>query len=330
MMKYKKEELLKMYRELSMARSFAIKMEASSKAGFIRTSFHSPFGQEAIGVGIHNAMGEKDWCAPTHRMQTVGMFRFGLYEFIAEIFAKKDGMHKGVSFDFHCSDYSRKMLSMTAILGGSVPQYTGFAWALKQQGKDEVVISCMGEGGCSEGVVAEAWNLAGLFKPPIVYVIENNEWAISVPLSRQTANPNISERAVPYGLPAQIIDGNDILAVRETMEKAIEMARNGQPNVVEMKTLRLAEHFVGDGSAYRHDKEKVADYLENNDCLKRFGQYLLDNKIADKAWMDQVHEENNKELDILIERAKEAPIPQKEDVLRKEYIYANVETGGEM
>ena len=329
-MKYKKEELLKMYRELSMARSFALKMEAATMAGFIRTSFHSPYGQEAIGVGIHNAMGENDWCAPTHRMQTVSMFRFDLYKFIAEIFGKKDGLHRGVSFDFHCSDYSRKMLSMTAVLGGSVPQYTGFAWALKKQGRDDVVISCMGEGGCSEGVVAEAWNMAGLFKPPIVYVIENNEWAITVPLSKQSANPNIAERAVPYGLPIQIIDGNDVLVVREAMEKAIDMARNGQPNVVEMKTLRLGEHHVGRPGPYRHDKGKIADYMENKDCIKKLSQYLLDNKIADNAWMDKIQKENEKELDNLIEKAKAAPIPEKEDILRKEYIYATAATGGEM
>lgn len=329
-MKYKREELLKMYRELSKARSFTLKMEEANMAGFIRGSFHSPYGQEAIGVGIHNAMGENDWCAPTHRMQTVGMFRFDLYKFIAEIFGKKDGLHKGVSSDFHCSDYSCKMLSMTAVLGGSVPQYTGFAWALKKQGKEGVVISCQGEGGCSEGVVAEAWNMASLFKPPIVFVIENNEWAITVPLSRQSANPNIAERAVPYGLPIQIIDGNDVLEVREAMEKAIELARDGQPNVVEMKTLRLGEHHVGAPGSYRHDKEKIAYYIENNDCLKRFEQYLLDNKVADKAWMDQVKEENDKELDMLIEKAKAAPIPKKEEILGKEYIYATVATGGEM
>ncbi len=329
-MKYNKEELLKMYQELTMARSFALKMEEATMAGYIKTSFHSPYGQEAIGVGIHNSMGENDWCAPTHRMQTLSIFRFDMYKFIAEIFGKEEGMHKGVSFDFHCSDYSRKMLSMTAVLGGGVPQYTGFAWALKKQGREGVVISCQGEGGCSEGVIAEAWNMAALYKPPIVYVIENNEWAITVPLDRQSANPNIAERAVPYGLPIQIIDGNDVLVVREAMEKAIDMAKNGQPNVVEMKTLRLGEHHVGRPGPYRHDKEKINDYIENKDCINRLGQYIMDNKVADLACLNNIKEENDKKLDMMIEKAKKAPIPKKDDIIKKEYIYATVATGGEL
>lgn len=329
-MDYAKKDLLKMYKDLSKARSFSLKMSEAARAGAIRTSFHSPYGQEAIGVGIVNALGEKDWFAPTHRTQTVGMFRFDLYRFIAEIFAKKDGLHRGVSFDFHCTDYSRRMMCMTAVLGGTFPQYTGFAWALKRQGKDETVVASQGDGGCSEGAVSEAYNLATLFHVPIVFVIENNEWAMTVPLKRQTVNPDISKRAEPYGLPTRIVDGNDVLAVREAMDAAVAMAHQGQPNVVEMKTLRWDAHFVGQGNSYRDDVEKINDYKEHKDCLKRYEQYLLDHHIATQEWMDQVKAENDAELDGLIERAKNAPIATKEDIFQKEYIYATAETGGDL
>lgn len=331
-MKYSKEELLKMYEHLANGRIFTETMHKAVYAGLVRSSFHSPHGQEAIGVGIVSAMNGNDWLAPTHRLQTASIMRFDLYQFVAEIFAKKDGMHKGVAFDFHCSDFSEgiRMLPPFGTLGGIVPAYTGFAWSLKQQKKEEVVVIVHGDGGCSEGTVYEGWNIASLYKVPVVFVIENNEWAMTVPLRRQTTNENISDRAIPMGLSTQVVDGNDILAVREAMEIALIKARNNEPNVVELKTLRWDAHYVGQGSDYRGDVDKIEEYKKNNDPVKRFEGYLLEEGIIDEAYIKELKERLTKQMDEIVERASKAPVPELNDVYKKEYIYANVTTGGEL
>lgn len=332
-MSYSKEELLEMYRKLAYSRVFVNKMHEAAFGGLIRSSFHTPLGQEAIGVGIISAMRKTDWIAPTHRLQTALIYRFDTYQFIAELFGKKDGMKMGTVFDFHCADHKpdgARCVMPIGTLGGIVPFATGFAWTLKRQKKDEVVVIVHGDGGCSEGTVYEGWNLAALNKVPAVYVIENNEWAMTVPLNRQSTNPDISRKAEPIGLPIQIVDGNDILAVRRAMDIGLEMARNFQPNVIEMKTLRWDAHFVGQGNDYRTDKDKIEYYKRHNDPLKRYEEYLLDNQLIDQDTIDSLKAGYEVELSEMVERAKNSPIAEKDDIFKKEYIYANPETGGEL
>ena len=209
------------------------------------------------------------------------------------------------------------MLAPLGALGGMVPLYTGFAWSLKQQKKDDVVVIVHGDGGCSEGTVYEGWNIAALYKVPAVYVIENNDWAMTVPIERQCVNSDISRRAEPMGLPTQVIDGNDILAVRKAMEAGLEMARNFQPNVIEMKTLRWDAHFVGQGNDYRTDTDKIAYYKRHNDPVTRYEEYLLDNKVIEQSDVDSIKAELEKKLDAMVEKAKNSPIPEKAEILRK-------------
>lgn len=331
-MSYSKEELQKMYNNLVYARIFVNKMHESAYGGLIRSSFHSPLGQEAIGVGIVAAMRDTDWLASTHRMQVASILRFDTYQFIAEIFGKYDGMQKGVSFDYHCSDLSDgvRMLAPSGIMGAMAPQYTGFAWSIKQQKKNDVVVVGIGDGACNEGAVYEAWNIAALYKVPIVFVIENNEWAMTVPLERGSVNPDICKRAEPLGLPVRIIDGNDVMAVRKAMETGLEMARKCQPNIIEMKTLRWDAHFVGQGNDYRTDADKIEDFKKNNDPVTRFEEYLLNMKVIDQDYINQTKTELEKQLAEMVEKAKNAPKPEKDDIYRKEFIYANPETGGDL
>ena len=207
-MKYSKEELLKMYYHLARARVFTLKMHEAVNAGYIRSSFHTPYGQEAISVAAVCSIGDNDWIVPTHRGQCISIMRFDMYQFIAEVFGKRDGVEKGVAFDFHCSDFGegKRVPSPLAVLGGVVPTYVGFAWSLKAQKKDEIAVVFTGDGACSEGAVYEGWNLAALYKVPLIHVIENNQWAMTVPLERQTANPDIAEKAV--GVTVEDIRGS--------------------------------------------------------------------------------------------------------------------------
>lgn len=331
-MKYSKEELLKMYYHLARGRVFTLKMHEAVIAGHVRSSFHTPYGQEAIAVAVACSADKNDWLVPNHRDQCASIMRVDLYKFIAELFGKEDGLHKGVAFDFHCSDLTEgvRLAPPLAVLGGVVPNYVGFAWSLKQQKKNEVAIAFTGDGACSEGAIYEGWNLAALYKVPFIQIIENNGWAMTVPLDRQTANPDIAKKAEACGLPIQIVDGNNILEVREAMDKALEMARNNQPNVIEVKTLRWEAHFFGQGDDYRDDKEEVKESMEKDDCLKNYEKYLLDNGVCTQEYMDELKEQLSDEIDAMVQKAAEAPIADPKTIYTKENIYATAETGGDL
>lgn len=330
---YSKDQLLYMYHHLKNGRIFTLKMHEAVFKGLIRSSFHTPYGQEAIGVGIVSAMRKTDWLGFTHRLQTGLIMRYDMTKFITELFGLQDGIKHGSVFDYHLVDLKPDglhILGGPGTLGGTVPLNTGTAWALKRQGKDEVCVIVHGDGGCSEGAVYEGWNLAALYKVPAVYVIENNKWAMTVPLRRQSSISIISEKAAACGLPVQVVDGNDILAVRHAMDVAIEKARKFEPNVVEMNTLRWDAHFVGQGNDYRDDKDAIKESMENDDCVKRFEKYLMEKGYIDQAYIDKLAAELSAAVDAAVEKASKSEKPKFVDIYRKEYIYANPETGGDL
>lgn len=330
---YSKNDLLAMYHNLKRGRIFTLKMHECVNKGLIRSSFHTPYGQEAIGVGIISALRDTDWFSGTHRLQTAFIMRWDLVGFIGELFGLDTGTEGGLIFDFHGSDFSDGGMRFPCglgTLGGVVPQQTGLAWSLKNQKKDEIVVVCHGDGGCSEGAVYEGWNLAALYKVPAVYVIENNGWAMTVPLERESANPNISEKAAACGLPYQIVDGNDILAVRKAMDVAVEKARNFEPNVVELKTKRWEAHFYGQTNDYRTDMDEIRDAMENDDCVKRFETYLMEHGLIDQDYIDKKTTELTEEIDAAIAKAASGNKPTFESAFRKDYVYATPETGGDL
>lgn len=335
MRNYSNAELIEMYDKLKTARIFAVMMEKAVFGGLIRSSFHTPLGQEATGVGIVTAAKKTDWLGYTHRGQIALYERYGLQPLITELFGFRDGIGKGTTFDFHCADYSEdgvRVISMPGTLGSAPPQHVGFAWARKFLGKNDVVIAPHGDGGCSEGAVYEAWNMAAIYKVPIVFVIENNGWGITVPLERQSANPNISEKAGACGLPYQIVeDGTDVLAVREALEAAIEKARNNEPNVVEIKTLRWGPHFVGQPNDYRNDLDKVAEAQKGKgDCVKRLEVYLMEKGLIDQAYIDKKEQEITAMMEKCYEVAAKSGKPTFDDIYSMDNIYATPETGGDL
>ena len=330
---YSKKELLEMYYNLKRGRIFTEKMHEAVYQGMIRSSFHSPYGQEAIGVGIVSSMRKTDWLSYTHRLQTALIMRYDISEFISELYGFYSGPRHGSAFDYHLADYrkdGRHILGIPGTLGGAVPLNTGYAYALKMMKRDEVCVIVHGDGGCSEGAVYEAWNIAALHKVPAVYVIENNEWAMTVPLKRQSANPNISDKAAACGLPVKIVDGNDILAIRMAMDEAIENARHFEPSVIEMKCLRWDAHFIGQGNDYRDDISKVDESKNNDDCVKSFETYLIKNKYIDHTYIDEMSTEISENIDQIMLKVANGDKAKYEDIYKKENIYADPLTGGDL
>ena len=332
-MKYSKESLIKMYDDLVRSRAFVERLHQAVSEGIIRTSMHSSYGQEAVEVGIMHAMEKTDWIVPNHRFQAGFLTRMDAYEFLCELCGRVDGPFMGVAYDYHIADLSdeKRIVPYSAVLGGQAPTSTGFAFALKHQGKKgEAVVATYGEGASNTGPTSEAYNLATLFKVPIVFCIINNEWAMTVPLERQTVNPNVSDRAKPYGMPTQIVDGYDVLAVREAMEKALALAKDNQPNVVEFKVLRWEDHYVGQGNSFRTDGERLESDKRDRDPIKLFGAYLLENNIMTQAELDDYKAKASAEMDDVAARVKACRYPTAEEIFKKEHMYATPETGGEI
>jgi len=330
---YSDKELLDMYYELKNARIFTLKMQEAVFRGLIRSCFHTPYGQEATGVAIIRAMRDTDWLGFTHRLQISLIHRYGMQPFMAEIFGLRDGVLKGSAFDFHLGDYSEDglhVLSMPGTLGSGPPTHAGFAWQRKRMGKDDVIVNVSGEGCCSEGPVYEAWNLAVLNKLPVLFIIENNQWQISVPLKRQSANFNICEKAGACGMPYEIVDGTNILELRKTIEEGIAKARKCEPNVIEIKNLRWGPHFIGMPGEYRDDNDLIEEAMKNKDCVKIYEQYLMDKGLIDQAYIDKITVEITEEINRCMEAASKSEKPTYNDIYRKEYIYANPETGGDL
>jgi len=331
---YPNKDLLAMYDKLKTARIFVQMMEKAVYQGMIKSSFHTYYGQEATNVGILSAVRDTDWLGYTHRGQILLYNRFGIEPFIAEIFGLRGGVARGSAFDFHMADYrpdGKRIVSMPGTLGSGSPTHTGFAWALKHRGEDSIIVSPQGDGACSEGYVYEAWNMAALFKLPILFVIDNNQWTMTVPLSRESANPNIAEKAGACGLPYQIVeDGTDLLKVREALDIGVGKARKFEPNVVEIKTLRWGPHFFGQPDDFREDNALIEEAKRDRDCVRRYEEYLTSKGLIDQTYIDRKTEEITAEIQRCQESAAKTGIPAYEDLYCKEVIYANPQTGGDL
>lgn len=332
-MKYSKEELIKMYDQLLAARIYADKMEKAVLDGQVLGSLHLPHGQEAIGIATVNAMRDTDWISPTHRFQAALMNRFDIQEFTDEILGKVTGTNKGITFDFHNCDYENaRILQPVGTLGALVPIAAGHAWQRRRLGYDEVVIAVHGDGGCAEGTVAETWNLAALFNVPVVFLIENNGWAEGTPSTAHHFNAQISDKAAAAGIERKVVDGNDLLAMREAMEWAIETARTGKPTCVEAMTLRWKGHYCGEPGAYRTEAEnaRIEDGKKNNCPLLRYEEKLLTEGLIDEKYVSETRDRIDAELEDVFKKAYDAPYPTFEEVIKYDWIYADPTTGGEL
>lgn len=331
-MGYKKEELLDMYYNLVRGRIFNEKMHQAVNDGYIRTSYHTSLGEEGYSVASVSALRPDDWVVMSHRTQAAAIMRLPLYEYIAEIFGKVTGIHHGCGFDLHISDMKGPghVGVRMATLGSNAPMYVGFAWALKQKGDGQIAMLYVGDGAMSEGTCYEALNIGSLYKVPLVLVIDNNNWAMTTPLCRQSVDPDISNRAKAFKMPTWIVDGSDMLAMRKVFDEAVAEARKGQMCVVEVKNTRWGAHYYGQSVKYRDDGDEVAYAIENKDPVKNLENFLRTMGYADDEYFAKTKEDITKEIDEAVAKAAADPLPTFDDVYKKEYVYADPETGGDL
>lgn len=253
-------ELLRYYRTMLTIRCFEETVEDLFARGMIGGTTHPAAGQEAVAVGVCAALEKKDYVTSTHRGHGHMIARGGdPKRIMAELFGKETGYSRGRGGSQLMVDLSLGFLGSNGITGGGIPIATGAALSIKQQKTGAVAVCFFGDGASNQGVFHESLNMAGLWKLPVVYVCENNLYAMSTPVTQAIPIPHIADRAASYGFAGQVVDGNDVLAVRDAVASACARARRLEgPTLLECKTYRFSGHSRGDPRKYRTCEEETA------------------------------------------------------------------------
>jgi TPP-dependent pyruvate/acetoin dehydrogenase alpha subunit len=283
-------------------------------AGPVPGEMHLAAGQEPVAVGVMYHLKPGDAITATHRPHHVAIAQgVDLKAMAAEIFGKDTGLGHGKGGHMHLFSVEPNF-GCSGIIGEGMPVAVGAALAFKKRGLDNVAVSFFGDGAANQGVFHESLNLAALWDLPVVFICEDNAFAISVPKSESTAISDNSDRAAGYGIPGVLVPRNDPVAVYEVAEVAIRRARAGEgPSLIEVRTDRLWGHFEGDADGYRTDEFKAA--MAERDAVKLYGQALLDRKVTTEQDLEQIRTRVFSEVEDAIDYARSSPYPNPEDAL---------------
>ncbi len=246
--KVSEAQVLNLYRKLSMIRQFEEKVDELFRQGRIKGAIHVSVGEEAVAVGVAEALKEKDLVMATHRGHGHCIAKGGdISRMMAELFGRSTGYCRGKGGSMHIIDVKKGMLGAVGIVGAGLPIATGVGVAIKMQKTGQVCACLFGDGASNGGMFHEALNVAALWKLPIVFVCENNLYGLSVSMKKSSAVKDIAVRAKAYDIPGAVVDGMDVLAVWKATEKAVRRARDGRgPSLLECKTYRFLGHSRGD------------------------------------------------------------------------------------
>jgi pyruvate dehydrogenase E1 component alpha subunit len=314
-----KEKLVDMCKRMLEIRFFEEKVFDLYAQNLVPGTIHLYLGEEAVAVGVCSVLRRDDYITSTHRGHGHCIAKGAeLRQTMAEILGKKTGYCKGKGGSMHIADFKIGMLGATAVVGAGLPIAVGAGLSAKL-GKTKQVVACFfGEGASNQGTFHESINMASTWKLPVIFVCENNLYAMGTRQSRVMAIENIADRAVAYGIPGIVVDGNDVLAVYETTQKAVERARKGEgPTLIECKTYRHKGHSRVDPAKYR-PKEEVEEWLAK-DPIKRFKEKLLHTKTLTESEIQQIEKQVSDEIEEAVKFAMESPYPASEEALEDVY-----------
>ncbi len=312
---YTKKQLLDFFRQMLTIRQFELRAINERRNGLIPGFIHSCVGQEATAVGACAALNADDVITSTHRGHGHLLAKGGKPNLMmAELAARSTGYCGGKGGSLHMTDFNLGILGANGIVAGGIPMASGAALAFKMRGETRVALAFFGDGAVNEGAFHEAANLAGLWQLPVIFFCENNLYGEGTPQHKQAPVADLSIRAAGYGFPGVIVDGNDVLAVFEATQAAVERARAGAgPTFIEGKTYRHRGHYEGDPMVYR-DKAEM-DAWRQRDPITAFRQRLLEAAIAPEAELAAIEVEVTATLDAAVEFAAGSPQPQPESAL---------------
>ncbi|MCQ5129878.1 thiamine pyrophosphate-dependent dehydrogenase E1 component subunit alpha [Butyricicoccus faecihominis] len=300
-----------MYRDMYKIRRFEQEVFEFYKTGRMAGLAHLYIGEEAVAAGACAAIDFRDFIGSTHRGHGHLIARGAdMSRMMAEILGKKTGYCKGKGGSMHIMAMDLGILGANGIVGGGIPIATGAGYSCKYRGTDQVVLCFFGDGASNEGTFHESVNMAAAWDLPVIYIIENNLYGITVDSRRVTKEHDLAKRAIGYDIPGYTIDGNDVAAVYETVRKAVQDARGGKgPSIVECKTYRHHGHNGSDPGTYRPPEELAA--WKARDPLDLFKQkgYL------DEAEMQAIQTEVDQEIQVACKFADESPYPDASELM---------------
>jgi len=311
-----KEKALGMYERMALIRKYEERIYYLFLEGAMPGTIHQSHGQEACAVGMLWDLGHDDYMTSTHRPAGHALAKgVSLQSMMCEMFAKSNGCCRAKGGAMHVGDMNVGAIPAIAIVAGGMPVAVGAALSCKMRKTNNIVVCFFGDGACNEGAFHEAMNAAAIWDLPVVFACENNLYGASTPISMTCKLENLSDRASAYGMPGEVVDGNDVFAVNEAAQRAVSRARSGQgPTFLELKTYRIGGHSRNDACGYRSkDEEKL--WLEK-EPVRRCRAYLLENNFADEEILNKIDKKIADDIEAAVEYAKSSPDPKPEDALK--------------
>jgi TPP-dependent pyruvate/acetoin dehydrogenase alpha subunit len=311
----KRADLLHMYYYLRLTRALEDRITALYRQGRIVGGCYTSHGMEAIAVGYASALEPDDVIAPFHRDMGAFLIR-GITpgEVLAQYLGKRTGPTKGKDGNVHMGDLKRGIIGFVSHLADNLPVATGAALAFKMRGESRVVVAGTGDGGTSRGDFHEAMNFAAVRKLPVVIFCTNNQYAYSTPLRLQMAISDVVERAKAYGMPGEIVDGNDVAVVYLAAKRAIQKARAGEgPTFLEFKTMRMHGHSEHDPAKYV--PRAMLEEWKAKDPILIAERLLMELAYGDETYFREIAERAKKEVEAGLEFAEQSPLPEGPETL---------------
>jgi pyruvate dehydrogenase E1 component alpha subunit len=315
------QEYIAYYRTMVTIRQFETLAGELFADGKIPGFIHLSIGQEASAVGVCSCLRDDDYLTTTHRGHGHMIAKGAdLKKMVAELLGKKTGYCKGKGGSMHIADFSIGILGANGVVAGGLPIIAGAGFSIKMRQTDQVAVCFFGDGAANRGPVHEVMNLAAIWKLPIIFVIENNQYA-STTLQRDSCSlEDICRRATGYNMPGVAVDGNDVLSVREATLEAVEQARKGEgPSLIENKTYRIKGHFEGDPQKYRTEAE-VQRWQDQKDPVSLFADFLTRQNVLTAKLDQQIKDEVAARLRDAVAFAENSPFPEPHEALEDLFV----------
>jgi TPP-dependent pyruvate/acetoin dehydrogenase alpha subunit len=304
------ETLIHMFETMLKIRHFEERVKRLFAAGELPGFVHLYLGQEAVAAGACAPLRPDDYITSTHRGHGHIIAKGGdMKRMMAELYAKATGYNKAKGGSLHIADPSLGILGANGIVGAGIPIATGAALSARLRTTDQVAMCFFGDGAAAQGTFHEAANLASAFELPVVYMCENNMYAVGT-RTRETRNiDDIADRGAAFGIPGVVVDGNNVVAVYEAAREAVDRARAGEgPSLVECKTYRWRTHFEGEPDTYR-PPEEVEAWIKR-EPIAPYRQQLLENEVLTETRADEIEAAVLRELDEAVEFGRRSPDPE--------------------
>jgi TPP-dependent pyruvate/acetoin dehydrogenase alpha subunit len=317
------EDLLQIYRNMLITRGIEERGHILYRQGKIPGSFYTGRGNEAAAVGVASAMGSDDVGTPIQRDMGVHVTRgTEPWRIFAQYMGRRDGLAAGKDGNVHMADIRLGLIAMVSHLPALMPVAVGCALAFKIRREHRVAVGWSGDGAMARGDAHEAMNLAGVHRLPVVFIVDNNQYAYSTPNRSEFGVDHLADRAAAYGFEGVVVDGCDVLTVYREAHAAIEKARaGGGPTLLELVTLRMEGHAVHDDAFYV-PREKLEEWTRK-DPIERYRRWLKEAGLLSEATDDEITVEVKKLLNEAMKRADESPLPEPQELYTG--IYADPE-----